>query len=82
MGEKTPVKIPLYLKVAGLHPWHQPVNETSYVLTFDAVGVIFQVVDDVGANSDLLLGVRGGQIRVELIESSHIGMVVWSVGEL
>ena len=64
---KTPVKITFYLKVTRLHPWNEPVNEASYILAFDAVGVIFQVVDDVGANCDLLLGVGGGQIRVELI---------------
>ena len=56
-----------YLKVTGLHPWNESVNETSNILAFDAVSVILQVVDDVGADCDLLLGVRGGQIRVKLI---------------
>ena len=56
-----------YLKVTGLHPWNESVNETSNILAFDAVSVILQVVDDVGADCDLLLGVRGSQIRVKLI---------------
>ena len=60
--EKLLLKFRLYLKITGLHPRDEPVNETSDILALDAVGVIFQVIDDVGSNCDLLLGVRGGQI--------------------
>ena len=79
--KKTTDNIPTYLKVTGLHPRNESVNEASYIFAFDAVGVIFQVVDDVGPDCDLLLGVGGGQIRVKLIQASHVGvMTVLLVG--
>ena len=73
--KKTPDNIPSYLKITGLHPRNESVNEASYIFAFDAVGVIFQVVDDVGPNCDLLLGVGGGQVRVKLVQSSHVGVM-------
>ena len=69
-----------YLEVTGLHPWNESVNETTDILAFDAVGVILQVVDDVGSNCDLLLGVGGGQVRVKLVQSSHDGVMMLVLG--
>ena len=69
---KPVVNILLHLKVAWLHPGDEAVNEASDVITFDAVIVILQVVDDVMTNGDLLLGVCCRQLRVELIQWRHV----------
>ena len=59
------------LEIGRLHPWHQGVNESSSILAFNGVVLVPQIVYDVLTVGDLLLGVHGGQVRKELVQSSH-----------
>ena len=58
-----------YLEVTGLHPGHESINESPDVLAVQGVVLILEIVDDVPAHRQLLLGVGAGQVGVELVQA-------------
>ena len=56
-----------YLEVTGLHPGYESINEAPDVLAVQGVVLILEIVDDVPAHRQLLLGVGAGQVGVKLV---------------
>ena len=55
-----------------MHPRYEAIDEAPDILAVKGVGLVLEIVDDVHTHGQLLLGVRGAEVRGELLQSRHL----------